>query len=211
MWCIGFPKQWPLNHAEVLYSLKSASQSENGRFAWSEREDLKRDPAHSLGITSLALEGFGVLPAELEQVASERMRGQSSESGFPDKWRKTERISFLQSTKSLGKWRIHLPILLWSWLSQKLFVMCKPNDGRCHSTVEWCLIISEFSPKKTKELSNSSAKNSPVHMPWEESSRLIPCQLMALKQVAPLASNTCQVSSENVSVFPKCVPKVCMD
>lgn len=122
-------------------------------------------------IFDVALEYFGVLPAVLEQVASERMDGHLSESGFPDKWRKTEQI-FLHSTKSLRKWRIHLPILLWFCLSQKPFVICNTNNGWCHSVVEWCLVILECRTKKRNDLSNSTAKNSPgdILLPWGECS-----------------------------------------
>lgn len=60
-----------------------------------ERRLQERPRTHSRNhISDLALEGFGVLPVELEQVASERMDRHSSESGFPDKWRKTEQIFF---------------------------------------------------------------------------------------------------------------------
>lgn len=119
MCCIGFLKQWPLDHAEVLYT-KSESMVCSQKMVSCTLLVRGTRPHSRNHISNLALEGFGVLPA-----ASERMDRHSSESGFPDKMHVP----------------IHLPILLWFSLSQKPFLICKTNDGWCHSVVEWCLFF----------------------------------------------------------------------
>lgn len=165
MWCIGFLKQWPLDRNEVLCTLKSDSmvlskKTVDCTLLVRKRRPQERPRTHSRNhISDLALEGFGVLSAVLQRGRMGIHQNLGLQSG------ERQNCFYLHSTKSLRKWRIHLLILLWLCLNQNPFVMCKTNDGWCHSVVEWCWIISEFPPKNRNELYNSSAINSPGHIP----------------------------------------------
>lgn len=93
MWCIGFIEQWPLDHAKVLYTLESMSmvQSQKGGLHTpGHKEETSRETQH---VSDLASEVFGV-ERSCEWLAAERMDRPSSESGFPDKRKKTELIFF---------------------------------------------------------------------------------------------------------------------
>lgn len=166
MWCIGFRRQWPLDRNEVLYTLKSDSmvlrqKTVDCTLLVRKRRPQGRPRTHSRNhISDLALEGFGVLSAVLQRG---RM-GIHQNLGLQISGER-QNCFYLHSTKSLRKWRIHLLTLLWFCLNQNPFVMCKTNEWWCHSVVEWCWIISELPPKNRNELCNSSAINSPGHIP----------------------------------------------
>lgn len=156
MRCIGFIEQWALDHSKVLFTLELESMVLSHKRVDCTLLVTKRRPRERPSTSPiLPWKSLVFSQRSWKCLAAERMDGPSSESGFPDKRKKTELIFFNLLLNHWQKWRIHLSVLLWFCFSQKplaiykyIYTVYKTNDRWCHSVEELSLIISEFSPKR---------------------------------------------------------------